>query len=190
MNVDTKQKCRRCNGDLVRDEQRNCLICPICYPPNRTSPVIEKEESKYLDVQMTEARVRKILAEQVEVGEERIREIVRDELENWHIHKPPVTKTDIDEMSDVDKAAMESATDHDEALATLTPFAAARKSNPDYDPLIDAPPKAMLQETKINWRVQAKALGIKTFQRKKVDVLAEIAEKTKNKEQSSVESSD
>lgn len=79
-----KQKCRRCNGELAHDEKRNCMFCPICYPPNRTQPSPPKEKPKLVDVAMTE---------------ERVREIVRDELENWHIRKPPVTKTEVEELT-------------------------------------------------------------------------------------------
>lgn len=170
--ITNKPLCKtiNCKRELTYLEDSKCWRCLICNPVPSTAPKQEEEKTKspipvpHEVSEMIESK----LAEQVEVGEERIREIVRDELENWHIQKPPVTK---DEIADV--------TGEPENLATLTPFAAARKSNPDYDPLLDAPPKAMFEETKINWRAEAKALGIKTFQRKKVDVLAEIAEKTK-----------
>jgi hypothetical protein len=63
-------KCRLCGTELVKDEVRNCMYCEVCHPP-RIEPEPEPEkEKKLLDVQMTE---------------ERVREIIRDELENWHI---------------------------------------------------------------------------------------------------------
>jgi len=42
--------------------------------------------------------IKEELADGVVVGEERIREIVRDELENWHIRKPPITGDEIAEI--------------------------------------------------------------------------------------------
>ena len=79
--VITQPKCRRCNGELTRDEQRNCWECLACYPKNRVQAAPPKDEKKYIDVAMTEGRVR---------------EIVRDELENWHIQKPPIVKDEIE----------------------------------------------------------------------------------------------
>lgn len=118
--VMTQPKCRRCNGELTRDEKRNCWECLACYPKNRVQAAPPKTEKKYIDVAMSEGRVR---------------EIVRDELENWHIQKPSVTKSETEEI--------------DTALRT-------------------------------DWRQQAKELGINTFQMKKVDVLAAIAEKAED----------
>ena len=149
-----KQKCRRCNGELSYDEKRDCSYCPICYPPNRVQPAQIKEKPKYIDVAMTEARVREIVKDEMmgsKFDEGQIRDIVRDELENWHIQKPSITKEDVKEL----------ATEADTKIAEARAFAA--------------------NETKktTDWRQEAKALGIPLFQRKKADVLAEIASKTK-----------
>ncbi len=84
-----KQLCRRCNGELAYDKKRNCKFCPICYPPNRTQPAPVKEKKKYLDVKMTDERV-------IELIKEHVGPIIREELENWHIQKPPVTREEID----------------------------------------------------------------------------------------------
>jgi len=130
-----EQKCRRCNGVLVRDEKRDCLFCPICYPPNTAEPAPPQKKVKYVDVAMTEGRVR---------------EIVRDELENWHIQKPPVTKTETKELTERHKPVVPLTM---EGLQTLE----------------SEPP---------NWREQAKELGILLFHRTKADVLKEIEART------------
>ncbi len=144
-----KQKCRRCNGELSYDEKRDCSYCPICYPPNRVQPAQIKEKPKYIDVAMTEARVREIIKDEMmgsKFDEGQIRDIVRDELENWHIQKPSVTRDEIEPPR---------ALSNDELLDKIN---------------VPTPPA---------WRAQAKELGIPLFQRKKADVLAEIASKTK-----------
>ncbi len=124
-------KCKRCNGELAHDKKRDCLYCPVCHPLNKNVPSPLAEKKQLLDLTTNEKRVAEMLVE----NESRIREIVRDELENWHIQKPPVTKDEI-------KIAVEEET----------------------------------------WREQAKRLGIELYHRKKEDVLADIAEKTKSPE--------
>lgn len=138
------------------------MVCPNCSPKQRGKPIPPKEEKKYLDVKVTEKRVSEIidekLAEQVEVGEERVREIVRDELENWHIQKPLVTGEEIIDAS---------------------PHATAT-SNSNADVPIETAENPVETVEEMNWRQRAKELGIELYHKKKVDVLAEIAEKTKD----------
>ena len=129
--VDTRTHCRYCRGELTYDEKRNYKICLSCHPPKKPKSTSPKA-TKYVDVKLTE---------------ERVREIVRDELENWHIQKPPVTKDDIVGMSSTYST-----------LGGIT------------EPTIQFKP--------VDYRQQAKELGIKTFGKKKVDVLKEIQDKS------------
>jgi len=69
-------KCRNCEMELTRDKKRNCWVCLECNPPTEVRPEEEKDRSTYIDVPLTPEQ------------ERRIRKIVRDELENWHIRKP------------------------------------------------------------------------------------------------------
>ncbi len=109
-------KCKRCGNELTEDKERGCMECLVCYPKNRVVPVQEEEKKTYLDVIPNEVRVAEMIAnagkdgvlnrhELTEIMIESIREIVRDELENWHIQKPPVTR---DEIRDTDLTASES----------------------------------------------------------------------------------
>ena len=75
--------CKRCKKELVKDEKRGCMFCPSCHPLQKEQPKEEEKERHYVDIKMTEARVRVI---------------VRDELENWHIQKPSVTRDEIKEV--------------------------------------------------------------------------------------------
>ncbi len=72
-------ECKRCKKELVKDEERGCMYCPSCHPPQKPQQLEEEKERHYVDVRLTEARVR---------------ELVRDELENWHIPKPKVALPD------------------------------------------------------------------------------------------------
>jgi len=64
-----------------------------------------EKRKKYIDVTMTEERVVEIIKEQIgsakviSLSEDQIREIVQDELANWHIQKPPVTRDEIAEAT-------------------------------------------------------------------------------------------
>lgn len=82
-------KCRRCNGDLTRDEKRNCLRCLVCYPVQEVQPAAPKDMSKYVD-------------QGTKWTEERIREIVRDELADWQVPKPSVTAKEVVELTSPD----------------------------------------------------------------------------------------
>lgn len=81
-------KTQVCKRPLTYLEESKCWRCLICNPIPKAKPSPE-EKTKYLDVKVTEERVREIIKEQG-LGEERIREIVQDELMNWHIQKPSV----------------------------------------------------------------------------------------------------
>lgn len=75
-------KCRRCNGELERDEKRDCLRCPVCYPIQEAQPEPEKDMSKYVDVGK-------------KWTEEGIRALIKDELEDWYLQRPSVTAKDV-----------------------------------------------------------------------------------------------
>lgn len=105
-------KCKYCNTELTRDEKRNCLVCLACNPPQKTKPDPPKEETKYLDVHVTEKRVAEIVTEQ----EEWFRKIIRDELENWYIPKPSTAKEDVEsqpaeDLDSVVQTQSDAATD-------------------------------------------------------------------------------
>lgn len=72
-----------CKKELTWQEGSECWRCLTCNPISDAKPAPPKTK-KYVDVAMTESRVR---------------EIVRDELENWHIQKPPVTRDEIAEAT-------------------------------------------------------------------------------------------
>lgn len=76
--VMTKPICKTvtCKKELTFLDDSKCWRCLICNPLPKEEPAPPKEKKPFLDVHITE---------------ERVREIVRDELENWHIQKPPVT---------------------------------------------------------------------------------------------------
>lgn len=170
------QKCRRCDGELIHDEKRNCLRCPVCYPENRVQTAPPEKETNYVDVALTEKRVKEMLDERIseysEAGEERIRQIVQDELMNWHIQKPPAT---LDEINNVLPVAVETRSGTRALTASEVeemPTEARKQLDQISGPLkVDVP---------LTYRQKAKRLGIRTSQRKKVDVLAEIAEREKD----------
>ncbi len=152
-------KCKRCGNELTKDEERGCMECLACYPKNRVVPVQEKEKKTYLDVIPNEVRVAEMIAEQVKIDEKRIREIVVDELENWHIQKPPVTRDDYNAL--IDPPLREEFNQSRNLTAS----------------------ESVVAVTNMTWRQEAKALGIRLSQptggaRKKVDVLADIKART------------
>ncbi len=105
-----KQLCRRCNGELAYDEKRNCKFCPICYPPNRKQPAPIKEEKKYLDVKLTEKRAEEIAAKLIK---ELVPDMIREELENWHIPEPSVKRNEINELTSTNNAPVEPKVDEE-----------------------------------------------------------------------------
>ncbi len=137
-----------CKKPLTYLEKQKCWRCLNCNPlPKVKEPEKEKDRSKYIDVPWTPEQ------------EGRIRAIVRDELENWHIPKPTEDETD-------------------DVLTTAEGgFLDQREKNRVAPREPDNP---------INWRAQAKELGVELYDherkcpRKKEDVLADIAKKTAN----------
>jgi hypothetical protein len=88
--IPDRTKCRYCGTELTYDEKRKCSVCLVCNPPSKVAAP-EPVKTKYIDVKMTEKRVR---------------EIVIDELENWHIRKPPVTKSEVKELTNDESAPL------------------------------------------------------------------------------------
>lgn len=141
-------KCRYCKTETVWDEKGACWRCPKCHPPTDGKPTPPKEKPKLLDIKFTE---------------EQIRNIVRDELENWHIKKPAVTRDEVEKLTDKERLS--------KAIEKSFMAKTAHKSD------AMGPTEASVP----NWRQQAKELGIKIFGKKKVDILAEIeAKKNQN----------
>lgn len=98
-----KCKTQACKRPLTWVERTGCWRCLICNPitePKKT----EERKKKYIGVAMTEEMVIEIIKEQIgsaKKDEDEIREIVRDELADWHVQKPPVTATEIAEATGV-----------------------------------------------------------------------------------------
>ena len=149
-------KTQICKRPLTYLEDSKCWRCLICNPIPKDVPKL-KEKKKFLDVAMTEDRVVEIIKEQIGsakaviLNEERIREIVQDELMNWHIQKPPVTKSEVSTMTAAEVA------DHQ----NLEPIPTEMTVKPE------------------TWLQTAKRLGVTTHQasggmRKKVDIMADI----------------
>lgn len=135
--------CRKCNGELTKDEKRNCFYCPVCNPLRVEVPPEEKKEDNLVDVKMNRPEIVKLIRDMVP-------ELVQEELMNWHVQKPSVTASEAETIVEevrADELAIKKV--HD--VPMLKP----------------------------DWRAVAKALGINLFHKKKADVLAEIAEKTK-----------
>lgn len=104
------QKCKRPLTKL--GPPQNCWRCLVCNPIRKTKPT-EIPKKKYIDVTITDKMVREIIKEELtaikismpaatvaEEMEEKIREIVVDEMANWHIQKPPVTQDEIIAMTE------------------------------------------------------------------------------------------
>ena len=186
--VNPKTHCRYCGEELSYDEARQCSTCLNCHPPKTATPAPAKE-TKYLDVKLTEGRVKEMIKE----NEERIRDIVRDELENWHIQKPPVTREEVTPMVLTDTpTTFTSEANIPEQIGGTTNTTLA-------NPTMEYNKKVAEEEAKIperidntligalgtNWRKQAKALGIPLHKepkgsgmRKKEDVLKDINART------------
>lgn len=104
------QKCKRPLTFL--GPPQNCWRCLVCNPITETRKT-ERPERTYIDVTVTEKMVAEIIVgrllkstkkdglfksnELTEIINEHIREIVVDEMANWHIQKPPVTRDEIAE---------------------------------------------------------------------------------------------
>lgn len=87
--------CKRCLGDLLHDDKRVCNYCPSCNPLPKEQPKPEVKEKRYVDVKLTEGRVKELI-QQIVPG------MIMDKLEDWYIQKPPVTKDEVDESIIVD----------------------------------------------------------------------------------------
>jgi len=72
-----------CKRPLTYLKESRCWRCLICNPLPKKVEAPPQSEHKYVDVKMTE---------------DRVREIVRDELQNWHIQQPPVTRAEINQL--------------------------------------------------------------------------------------------
>lgn len=169
--VNTKTHCSYCGGELSwikKTEDSGCRRCLNCHPIKETKPEQPKEKPKLLDVKFTEMQ---------------IREIVRNELENWHIHKPPVTRDEIAEATSGSTALTPLGQQAQREGPTVAKIQEFVKENPlqEQKGTIAIPVNPELAANP-NWRAQAKKLGIPLFQRKKEDVLKDIesrlAEKT------------
>ena len=93
-------KTQICKRPLTWLKESGCWRCLHCNPIREVKPT-ERRRKKYLDVTMTEDIVTELIKEQIgqtSVDEERIREIVQDELANWHIPEPPMTRAEITTM--------------------------------------------------------------------------------------------
>lgn len=80
-----------CKRELTYLEDTKCWRCLVCKPLPKGTEVLEEVKKEYIDRTVNENTLEARLVE----FEEKVREIVRDELENWHIQKPSVTATEI-----------------------------------------------------------------------------------------------
>lgn len=150
-------KTQICKRPLTWMEKQKCWRCLVCNPIPKNLP--KKEERKpFLDVHPDEVRVAEMIksamANQSLTGAQ-IREIVQDELMNWHIQKPPATRDEIAEAVGI--------------------------GEPESNVRIDIQVPKVKPET---WLQKAKRLGVKTHydeggMRKKVDVMADMEAKEK-----------
>lgn len=95
-----------CKLPLTWMEKQRCWRCLKCNPLPKDVLVPQKKK-KFLDVKVTEEQVAKMIKEAIPdyLNEDKIREIVRDELENWHIQRPPATRDEIAEALPPSSAA-------------------------------------------------------------------------------------
>ncbi len=83
-------KTQTCLKPLTHLKESNCWRCLKCNPIPIYTPT-EQTRKKLVDAKMTTDEVRAIVKEEM-AG---LREIIQDELANWHIQKPPITKDEI-----------------------------------------------------------------------------------------------
>ena len=180
-------KTQNCKRPLTYLEKQGCWRCLTCNPiPKDTSK--PKEKKKFLDVAMKEERVVEMIKEALEKGaityiaigkstrpetmgikidEGRIREIVQDELMNWHIQKPPVTREDYDALIDA-------------PLKEHFDKPADTYSSTARDEIAEATSEGAPVEKPETWLQIAKRLGVRTHNegtggmRKKVDIIADV----------------
>lgn len=140
--------CKNCSTELTQMTnaagEPTCMRCLKCHPlPVEMKPEQKKkDEPRYVDVPWTE---------------ERIRNIVVDELENWH---------KMTTVNDGDMTLTEVAVP-DELIKPKVVVAGGGEI-PENVEIPDSPPK---------WTDQAESLGISWRGRKKIEVLDEIEAK-------------
>jgi len=96
-------KCPKCGKEATYDERRECWQCFECNPVLKEPVIVEEPKRNYLDVRLTD---------------ERVREIVREEIENYLIEqvKSKEVGSEIDELHRPDETD-----EHLRALSTATP---------------------------------------------------------------------
>ena len=141
-------KTQICKRPLTWMKKQGCWRCLVCNPIPKNLP--KKEERKpFLDVHPDEVRV----AEMIKSAMTEVREIVQNELMNWHIQKPPVTRDEIAEAVGVGEP----------------------ESNVHIDIQVPPPETYMQYAKRLGIATHKKTGGI----RKKEDVLADIEAKEK-----------
>lgn len=82
-----------CKRELTYMEETKCYRCLVCNPlPKAKLAAPTEEKSRYVDVPWTE---------------ERIRAIVHDELQNWHVPKPSVTAKEVTKLTTTEPSGEE-----------------------------------------------------------------------------------
>jgi len=89
--VNPMTHCTYCRSPLSYDEKRNCKICLTCHPPQKEQPALVKEKKEDPDLKIIKDRIKKVIKEVVP-------DMIRDELENWHIQKSPIAKGEIEKI--------------------------------------------------------------------------------------------
>jgi len=140
-----ERTCKFCGTELAFEEARNCYRCMKCNPDTELRTPVKKEDPKYVQEGLTDRQ------------KSQVREICRDELENWHqittVHKETgaLKLTDVAIKNDMDNVVVKGGGDIPEGVE-----------------IPSEPPK---------WTDQAESLDIKWRGRKKDDVLQEIEDK-------------
>lgn len=150
-------KCRRCNTELAYDDKRKCHYCPECHPlRNDPPPVTEKLPDRRIDVKPDEKRV-------IEIIKEIVPDMIRNELENWYVQKPPITRSELEVNTEPANVTISP----DTTTSTVSTF-----STVDNE---------LLNEIAAgDWRDTARSMGIKTFQKSKDAVMREIEQAMRN----------
>ena len=78
--------CKRCSTELVKDEDRGCSFCPLCHPKSKQALPVQELPKNYIDVKPNEMRKEEI----IKIIKNIVPDLIREELENWHIKKPLV----------------------------------------------------------------------------------------------------
>lgn len=95
-------KTQKCQMPLIWLEGRNNWRCfnNKCSPwPKKVEP--QKLEEKTIDIHPDKPQIEQMITERLKgqssLSEDRLREIIQEELTNWHIQKPSVTRDEIAE---------------------------------------------------------------------------------------------